>query len=94
MNYPPRRVESRTTLYIGNLPAVVTDATLREIFSEMPVKVKNCNVAQTNDGRSKGFGFVEFASERDFQTALETLDKIEIDGNVLILKPARLPVRM
>ena len=40
-------------------------------------------------GRSKGFGFVEMATEEEAQKAKETLHEKELDGRKIIVDEAR-----
>ena len=67
-------------LYIGNLPYSVNDSALQELFSQVGEVVSAKVVIDRDSGRSKGFGFVEFANSDDAGKAVETLDGHEIDG--------------
>ena len=80
------RPESKTTLFVANLPFIVDDNNLKEIFADL--KIKEAHVVRRQNGRSKGYGFVEFHTEEDRRNALQTLDKIEVEGRELIIKPA------
>jgi RNA recognition motif-containing protein len=40
-------------------------------------------------GRSKGFGFVEMASDADASTAVEKLNGSELDGRKIVVSEAR-----
>lgn len=63
------RVPSKTMLFVANLPFAVDDDGLKEIFAGL--KVTEAHIARKRSGRSKGFGFVEFANEADQLAALE-----------------------
>jgi len=80
------KTPSKTTLFIGNLPFVVEDQLLREIFQEF--NVKEARVMKRPNGKSKGYGFVELATEADQTRALQTLDKVVIENRELAIKPA------
>ena len=80
------RPESKTTLFVANLPFIVDDNNLKEIFADL--NIKEAHVVRRQNGRSKGYGFVEFHSEEDRRHALQTLDKIEVEGRELIIKAA------
>ncbi|MCO6430124.1 MAG: RNA-binding protein [Deltaproteobacteria bacterium] len=67
-------------LYVGNLPYSVNDGGLQEIFAQAGQVVSAKVVIDRDSGRSKGFGFVEFASADDAGKALEQFDGYEIDG--------------
>jgi RNA recognition motif-containing protein len=64
---------SKTTLFVANLPFIVDDAGLLEIFEGM--KVKEAHVVTRKDGHSKGYGFVTFENEADQMHAMQTVDK-------------------
>jgi RNA recognition motif-containing protein len=57
---------------VANLPFSVTDAELAEIFSGL--KVSKAHVVTKRNGKSKGFGFVEFAAQEDQLAALAAKD--------------------
>jgi len=88
---PPRnlntaRTPSKTTLFVANLPFSVDDDGLLTIFKERnPVKA---HVVKNRSGRSKGFGFVEFANEEDQKAALTAFEKKNVEGRELIVKIA------
>eukprot|EP01105_Mastigella_eilhardi_P006359 TRINITY_DN17966_c0_g1_i1.p1 TRINITY_DN17966_c0_g1~~TRINITY_DN17966_c0_g1_i1.p1 ORF type:complete len:362 (-),score=79.42 TRINITY_DN17966_c0_g1_i1:79-1059(-) len=100
MQMPPRaprmpraprqeRPLSDATLFVANLPFVVNDENLKEIFADL--SVKDAHVVMSPTGRSRGYGFVEFASKDARDKALQTLDKIEVENRVLVIKPAMAP---
>lgn len=75
-------------LFVGNLPFSMQDDDLGKVFDECGT-VENAKVIldrQTN--RSRGFGFVEMASEDEARTAIERLDGIEVDGRNLRVSEA------
>jgi len=83
---PPsaNRVPSVTTLFVANLPYQFTDD---ELLKLLP-KASKAYVAKNFNGRSKGFGFVEFASEDDQKAALAASEQLQASGRVLIVKIA------
>jgi RNA recognition motif-containing protein len=46
-------------------------------------------ITDRETGRSKGFGFVEFANDEEAQTAIAELDCKEVDGRALKVNEAR-----
>src|SRR5215212_4121829 len=57
-------------LYVGNLPYTTVDADLENLFAAAGT-VKSAQVIKDRQsGRSKGFGFVEMASETEAQGAI------------------------
>lgn len=76
-------------LYVGNLPYSATDATLEQLFAEFGT-VESAQIIMDRDtGRSKGFGFVEMASDSEASAAIDGLDRQEVDGRVINVNEAR-----
>ena len=76
-------------LYVGNLAYSMTDGSLQERFAEFGA-VQSAKVMMDRDsGRSKGFGFVEMASDPEAQAALRGLDGRSVDGRALVVNEAR-----
>jgi len=82
-NFVPRRQvekeESATTVYVSNLPFSVDDAQLAKIFNKY--KVKTTHIVQTGNGRSRGYGFVEFETEEDQKSAVTDMDGSVVKGS-------------
>jgi cold-inducible RNA-binding protein len=78
-----------TKLYVGNLPYSVTADKLSELFAPHGQVVSSIVISDKQTGRSKGFGFVEFASEAEANAAIEALHGQEIDGRTLVVNVAR-----
>ncbi len=76
-------------LYVGNLSYSMTDDALSEAFSKIG-QVESARVITDRDsGRSKGFGFVEMASESDATKAIEQMNGQMIEGRALNVSEAR-----
>lgn len=72
-------------LYVGNLAYSTTDDGLRDFFAAAG-EVKTAEVViERSSGRSKGFGFVEMASDDGAQAAINTLN-----GKMLDSRPIRI----
>jgi RNA recognition motif-containing protein len=56
-------------LYIGNLPFSATEDTLRHIFEQVG-SVRSARIVMDQDGRSRGFGFVEMNSSAEAAEAI------------------------
>jgi cold-inducible RNA-binding protein len=82
-------LEDKKKLYVGNLPYRVTSDELRTLFSEFGEIVDAVVITDRGSGRSKGFGFVEFAKEEDAQKAIEGMAGKELDGRKLVVNFAR-----
>lgn len=76
-------------LYIGNLSFEVSDEDLGQVFSQYG-EVSSAKIIKDQfNGRSKGFGFVEFAQEADAQKALDGMNGKELKGRVIKVDEAR-----
>lgn len=82
----PTGEASKTTLFVANLPFVVDDAGLLEIFEGM--NVKEAHVVTRQNGRSKGYGFVTFENEADQLRAMQTVDKSLVENREISVHPA------
>ncbi|KAJ6242238.1 nucleic acid binding protein [Anaeramoeba flamelloides] len=79
------RTLSKTTLFVTNIPFVTTDEELKIAFTNY--NPKSARVVVTKNGRSRGFGFVEFENEEDRDKALEINEK-ELGGRTIYAKVA------
>ncbi len=61
-------------LYVGNLSYNVTDEDLKELFTRAGEVASAKVIIDHVTGRSKGFGFVEMASEADAVKAISELN--------------------
>jgi len=82
------RVESQTSLFVANIPFSLDDNTFATIFNDAGLKTKTAHVVTKRNGRSKGFGFVDFETHEDQQKALTTLNGKTVDGREMTLKVA------
>ena len=76
-------------LYVGNLSFRVTSEDLQEYFGAAGA-VESANVVFDREtGRSRGFGFVEMASEDDANNAIAQFNGQEYDGRNIVVNEAR-----
>ncbi len=76
-------------LFVGSLSWDTTDDSLRAAF-EQAGAVESAKVILDRDtGRSRGFGFVEMASEDEAQAAIDMWDGKELDGRPINVNEAR-----
>ncbi|KAJ9616163.1 uncharacterized protein PV06_00791 [Exophiala oligosperma] len=70
-------------LFIGGLAWHTTDETLNEGFQRFG-KVEEAVVVKDRDtNRSRGFGFVRFATKEEADQALENMNNTEFDGRLI-----------
>ncbi|XP_028645414.1 nucleolin [Grammomys surdaster] len=70
------------TLVLSNLSYSATEETLQEVFE----KATFIKVPQNPHGKSKGYAFIEFASFEDAKEALNSCNKMEIEGRAIRLE--------
>jgi cold-inducible RNA-binding protein len=75
-------------LRVGNLGSVIDAAKLKEIFSEVGNVIHVRLVESQFSGESRGFGFVEMASEQDATNCIEQLHGKDHAGRVLTVADA------
>lgn len=76
-------------IYVGNLDYDTSGSDLRQIFSQFGTVVSADVVMDRSTGRSKGFGFVEMASDQEAAAAISALDSKESGGRRLTVNEAR-----
>jgi len=78
-----------TKLYVGNLSFQTSSGDLEQLFVGAGT-VESVNVITDRDtGRSRGFAFVEMASQAEAEEAIKQLNGKEIDGRSLTVNAAR-----
>ena len=78
-----------TKLYVGGISYNTDNDGLTAHFSTAGTVVSAQIITDKETGRSKGFGFVEMASEEDAQNAIATLNDKPLDGRNLKVNEAR-----
>jgi len=76
-------------LYVGNLSYNVNDEQLAEFFSQAGTVESAQVIVDRQTNRSKGFGFVEMATDDEAKAAIEKFDGQELDGRPLKVNEAR-----
>lgn len=76
-------------LYVGNVPFSATEGTLIEWFSPFGTVETATVITDRASGRSKGFGFVEMASDDEAERAISEMNGKEMEGRALTVNEAR-----
>ena len=76
-------------LYVGNLAYSVTEADLREVFTETGTVADVKVVLDRESGRPRGFAFVEMSTDEEATKAMGTLNGREIQGRPINVSEAR-----
>ena len=85
----PSQDVNNSKVYVGNLPYSVTEDKLRELCGEFGEITYAKVITDQRSGRSKGFGFVEFASEEAAQAAIQALHGSNLEDRELVVNIAR-----
>lgn len=76
-------------LYVGNLAYTVRDESLQEAFSQFGTVTSAKVMMDRETGRSKGFGFVEMASDAEAQSAINGMNGQPLEGRAIVVNVAR-----
>jgi len=91
---PPRAPlsgeESKTMVFVANLPFSFDDEALKNIFQGYNIKTATVVTRKRGpaEGKSKGFGFVDFSSQEEQKKAVEQFGNFQIDGREIQCKIA------
>lgn len=78
-----------TKLYVGSLPYSTTEAELTDLFSQHGSVAVAQVIMDKVTGRSRGFGFVEMATQEDARRAIEALNGTKLEQRTLVVDEAR-----
>jgi RNA recognition motif-containing protein len=76
-------------IYVGNLPFSVTDADLKESFSQFGDVSSVQLISDKFTGDSKGFGFVEMTSNSQADAAIKGLNGAAMKGRNIVVNQAK-----
>jgi RNA recognition motif-containing protein len=84
-----RRLLVAKNLYVGGLSFDTTDDGLRTFFEQAGTVESASVITDRDSGRSRGFGFVEMATEAEASKAVEELNGKMLDDRTLTVNEAR-----
>ena len=76
-------------LYVGGLAYTTTQDSLGSLFAQAGQVVSASIIMDKMSGRSRGFGFVEMATDEEAQKAVEMFNGQEFEGRTLTVNEAR-----
>ncbi len=76
-------------LYVGNLPFSATESVLNETFAQCGTVESVKIITDRESGRSKGFGFVEMATDEEAKAVIEKFNGADYEGRTLTVNEAR-----
>ena len=78
-----------TKLYVGNLAFKTTSQDLEQLFGQAGT-VQSASVVEDRDtGRSRGFAFVEMATEEEATSAIDQFNGKDLGGRALKVNEAK-----
>ena len=85
--HPPKKATGNPhkTIFVGRLNHKTSEATLKQIFSTFGEIEKVSLVRDIVTGFSKGYAFVEYKDTRSMNRAYDDGDKLNIDGNCILV---------
>jgi RNA recognition motif-containing protein len=76
-------------LFVSNLADTVSEAALRELFSEEGRRVTEVSVVtERATGKPRGFGFVELVTAAEAESARQSLDGRQLEGRPITVRQA------
>ena len=78
-----------TKLYVGGLPYATQEDALKDLFAQAGNVVSAVIIMDKMTGRSKGFGFVEMATQEEATSAISMFNDQEFEGRKLTVNEAR-----
>lgn len=76
-------------VYVGNLPASMGEAELKALFEQKGTVDSVTVIRDYDTGRSRGFAFVDMATDEDAQKVIEAMKNYSVDGRNLTVNEAR-----
>ena len=78
-------------LFVGGIAWKTTEDALKDAFAQAGTVESATIITDRATGRSKGFAFVEMATEEEAQAAIEMWNGKELDGRSIAVNEARPP---
>ena len=75
-------------LYVGGLAYATTSESLREAFAQCGTVESATVITDRYSGQSRGFGFVEMATDEEAQKAVSMLNGQRLDGRTVKVEVA------
>jgi RNA recognition motif-containing protein len=76
-------------MYVSNLSFHTADDDLRKLFEQFGAVSSAKVITDRETGRSRGFGFVEMASDNEAKEAIKGLNGKDIEGRSMSVSEAR-----
>ncbi len=75
-------------IFVGSLPFTTSEETLRKLFSQYG-QIQSLNIIKDRyTNQSRGFGFVEMATDEEAKQAIEKLNGYSLEDRKIVVKEA------
>ena len=85
LNVTKKSSENKKIIYVGNLPKKIGENELYEYFKSKYSSVISSTIL-SDAGKSKGYGFVNFSKETDYQNCLKEMDGKLLKNKIIKVK--------
>ena len=85
LNVTKKSSENKKIIYVGNLPKKIGENELYEYFKSKYSSVISTSIL-SDAGKSKGYGFVNFTKETDYQNCLKEMDGKLLKNKIIKVK--------
>lgn len=75
-------------IFVAKLNFKTRNEDLQSAFAKFGQVTSAKIVMDKDTGRSKGYGFVEMPNDNEAKNAINALNEKELDGRVIVVKPA------
>jgi RNA recognition motif-containing protein len=76
------------TAFIRNLPLILEEDTVKKTFKKFG-KIANIRLIKTKEGKSKGFGYIDFETEADLEKVLKNEEAFTLGGKEIHIEKAK-----
>ena len=85
LNWANYHISTTKTIYVGNLNPLINDTSLFNFFKSKYRSVSKAKII-TDNGKSKGYGFITFKRENDYRKSLIEMDGFFFEGTKIRVK--------
>jgi len=75
-------------IFVGSLPFSVTEDALNKLFAQHGMVQSVKIISDRYTGQSRGFAFVEMATDEEAQKAIQALNNYSLEGRIIVVKEA------
>lgn len=82
-------MDAQFKVFVGSLPFATTDEELRTYFAGAGAVTGARVIMDKMTGRSRGFGFAEFATREEMENAIKMFDGSSMGGRTIVVNEAK-----